>query len=69
MTPELFQTLLRWLASDDPVQVAHATWRLAQPDVLTPAPVEDDVARAIRLTREFPPTSHTGNPCGPCPDR
>ena len=38
MTPELLTTLLKWLASDDPVLVAHAGWRLARPDRLTPDP-------------------------------
>ena len=38
MNPELLAKLLKWLTSDDPVERAHAEWRLAQPDVLTPTP-------------------------------
>ena len=38
MSPELLQTLLKWLRSGDPVERAHAAWRLNQPDTLMPGP-------------------------------
>ena len=31
MSPELLATLRKWQSSDDPVERAHAQWRLSQP--------------------------------------
>lgn len=67
MSPELLETLHKWLASDDPVERAHARWRLDQPNALPES--ESDTDRAARLITENPPDSDrfAGNPCGGCP--
>jgi hypothetical protein len=38
MSPELRAKLQEWLCSGDPVERAHAAWRLNQPDTLMPTP-------------------------------
>ena len=55
MNPELLATLRKWQASDDPVQRAHAQWRLSQPDTLKDPLPEPDHIRAARLIAEHPP--------------
>jgi len=50
MSPELLATLRKWQASDDPVEHAHAQWRLSQPDTLKePMPALMPLAKALRL--------------------
>jgi hypothetical protein len=51
MSPELRARLEGWLAADDPVERAHAAWRLAQPDVLPPGPAPMPVAESLLLLR------------------
>jgi len=70
MNPELLATLRKWQASDDPVERAHAEWRLTQPDQVEQLePTESDAARAVRLIQENPPENTMGKPCGACSDR
>jgi len=38
MSAELRAKLQEWLCSGDPVERAHAAWRLNQPDTLMPTP-------------------------------
>ena len=72
MTAELLATLRKWLASDDPVERAHARWRLGRQDALAAgrAESEADAERAAALIAEFPPERNlgVGRPCGGCPD-
>jgi len=51
MSPELLATLWHWLGSDDPVERAHAAWRLAQPDVLPPGPPLIPLPESLPLLR------------------
>lgn len=51
MTPELVVTLEKWLVSDDPVERAHAVWRLAQGDAPTPGPAPIPLAESLALLR------------------
>jgi hypothetical protein len=51
MSPELLATLWHWLGSDDPVERAHAAWRLAQPDVLPPGPPPIPLPESLALLR------------------
>ena len=45
MSPELLATLRKWQASEDPVERAHARWRLSQPDTLSTSEMEDKPAQ------------------------
>jgi hypothetical protein len=50
MSPELLATLRKWQASDDPVERAHAQWRLSQPDSNKgPTPASMPLAEALQL--------------------
>ncbi len=52
MSPELLATLRRWQESDDPVERAHAQWRLNQTDTLKePTPALMPLAEALQLHR------------------
>jgi len=60
MNPELLATLRKWQASDDPVERAHARWRLSQPETLKalpsppgcgPTPALMPLAEALQLHR------------------
>jgi len=62
MSPELLATLRKWQASDDPVERAHARWRLSQPETLKalpsppgsgcgPTPALMPLAEALQLHR------------------
>jgi hypothetical protein len=58
VTPGLKATLEEWLVSDDPVERAHAAWRLAQPgetplagSVPPPTPAPIPLAESLPLLR------------------
>ena len=52
MSPELLATLRKWQASDDPVERAHARWRLSQPETLKePTSALMPLAEALQLHR------------------
>ncbi len=58
MSPELLAVLRKWQASNDPVERAHARWRLSVTD-------QDlaDAARAAQITAENPPQPGDSKPC------
>ena len=54
MSPELRAKLHEWLCSGDPVERAHAAWRLNQPDTLmptTPDPPLIPLTESLELLR------------------
>jgi hypothetical protein len=53
-----------WLASDDPVKRAHATWRLAQSDVIPDDPVPPPLAESLEYPSLFQQAANAAHAVG-----